>query len=303
MARTTRRDRVRPEPAARVPSLRPGAGRRIQQTFPALAHPEREWQSAATRCRPARAANLACSPAAVISRAARTTNRCWTSSGTVGASSSAMYCCGVRKLLQPTEVPPFLPGAHDLEENILQRCGFLIVPILSAALAQLLQGAFGYQTSLIDDTHPAAQALNDFHDMRGKEDGYARACEVAQDGANNTRTDRIDALKWFIKKQHLWTVDERCRQRDFLAHANRVIDDQLICVICQGEYRKQIFRAASYLLLADTIHMPGERQKLPSTQALIEVQLLRQDTHQSACCQRVVPDIDPADPDMACCWA
>src|SRR5689334_18572631 len=97
-----------------------------------------------------------------------------------------------------------LVGADEVEEDILQRgVGF------TCARAQLIQRALGDERALRDDADPRAETFHDLHDVRAEEDRRPGPRKVAQDVADDARTDRIDALEWLIEEEHLWAVDQR----------------------------------------------------------------------------------------------
>src|SRR6266516_913723 len=132
------------------------------------------------------------------------------------------------------------------------------------------------------------QPLNHFHDMRRKKDRDTTLSQIMQNITDDPRTNRIDAFKWFIEKNDLRTVNNRCRQCNLLTHTHRIIDNQLICITVQRQYLLQPPRPASDICLWHTIHKTGEDKKFLSAQPLIDIQIFRQYSHKSTRLQRML---------------
>src|SRR6266702_6820675 len=95
-------------------------------------------------------------------------------------------------------------STNNIEKDILQRGIFILT---TRSLTQFLQRPFGHQHSLINNAHPRTQPLNHFHDMRRKKDRDTTLSQIMQKNADDPRTNRIDAFKWFIEKNDLRTVN------------------------------------------------------------------------------------------------
>src|SRR5579875_3740369 len=181
----------------------------------------------------------------------------------------------------------FLARANHIQENVFE--GRILA--LLCAVAQFLQRALGYQRALVDNANARGEALHHFHNMRG-EDGSAMARRVVQDIANDTRADGINTLKWLIEKEYLGAMDERGGQRALFAHADRVIDYQLIGIVIERQHLQQFFRTQANIGFRHPVHMPGEGEKFAPGQALVQVQIFWQDTHQRTRLDGITPYVD-----------
>src|SRR5262249_51260051 len=133
-----------------------------------------------------------------------------------------------------------------------------------------------------------------------EEDGGATCGEIAQDVADDPGADGVDALKRLVEEEDLGPVDEGGGERDLFAHADGVINDELVGVALQVEDVEQRGGAAADLVARQVIEAAGELDELTAGEAVIEIELLGEDAHKSLSAERLAPDVHAADEGRAC---
>ena len=107
-------------------------------------------------------------------------------------------------------------GAHEIDEDVLE----------PAPAAQLVDRPLGDEVTEVHDTDPIAQPLDHFHHVAREHDRVAGVGEALEHGAQRARRDRIDRLERLVEEEHRGAVQQRGRERDLLAHAGAVVDDE-----------------------------------------------------------------------------
>src|SRR5712691_9898286 len=78
-------------------------------------------------------------------------------------SQRSFSACMTMILLQPAQVMVFVTCSDDVEEDVLQSVIFFSCSPSTGTLTQLLECAFSYQNSLVDDTYACTEPFNHFH--------------------------------------------------------------------------------------------------------------------------------------------
>src|SRR5271168_1453442 len=80
---------------------------------------------------------------------------------------------------------------------------------------------------MVDDGDVGAEALDDFKDMRGEEDGGASGNHSLQHLLQRTGGDGVDAFEWLVEEENLRVVNDGRGKSELLLHTVGKIGDEL----------------------------------------------------------------------------
>ena len=92
---------------------------------------------------------------------------------------------------------------------------------------QLLAGALGDDPAVADDQQLVGDRLDLHQQVRGEQDGAAAVGEVAQQAAHPAHALGVEAVGGLVEDQHLGVAEQRVREPEPLAHAERVLPHAL----------------------------------------------------------------------------
>ncbi len=166
-------------------------------------------------------------------------------------------------------------GAEDVEEDLFKG-GAVGLGLPSGGVlgldagAELFERTLGDERALVDDGHVGAEALDDFEDVRGEEDGGAAGDHALEHGFEGAGGDGVDAFEGLVEKEDLGAVDDGGGEREFFLHAVREVGDELFGVAGEGHEVEQLGGALSRWFRVEAVHAADEVEVLGRGEAAEE---------------------------------
>jgi hypothetical protein len=129
--------------------------------------------------------------------------------------------------------------------------------------------------------------------VRGEHDGGTGRGVALQDAPDRLGRHRVDALERLVKEQHFGVVQQRGREADLLAHAGRVVDDQLVLGAGQVEHVQQLRGPLVHLGPGQSAQPARVGEQLPPRQPLEQPQPLGQHPDPGLHLDRIAPHVVP----------
>src|SRR3984957_9506633 len=162
-------------------------------------------------------------------------------------------------------------SADDAQKKLFQRQlpagGWTAVPrggrsLSFNARAQFFERTLGDQPSLMNDRNVAAQALDDFENMRGEKNRGSAGVHALQHGLQGAGGDRVHAFEGLVEKQDLGSMNHGRCQRELLLHAVGVVGDELFGLVRELHEIEQLGGAPGGGYPVEAIHSSGETEEL-----------------------------------------
>ena len=132
---------------------------------------------------------------------------------------------------------------------------------------QLLAAPLGDDAAEVDDHEPVGEELDLVQEVRGEQHRPAAVGEVAQQLAHPADPGRVEAVRRLVEDEDLGVAQQRVRDPQPLAHAERVLANALArCGAVEADEVEQAVDTAR----VDAHQLGGDRERLaPTTTAVL----------------------------------
>ena len=97
--------------------------------------------------------------------------------------------------------------------------------------AELVERALSDEPAAVDDGEVAAEAFDDFEDVRGEENRGAASDHALEHRLEGAGSDRVDTFEGFVEKKNFGAVDYGGGEGQLFLHTVRVVGDELFALI------------------------------------------------------------------------
>jgi glyoxalase family protein len=124
--------------------------------------------------------------------------------------------------------------------------------------AEFVEGAVGDDVAAVDDGDVGAEALDDFEDVRGEEDGGAAGDHVLKHGLEGVGGDGVDAFEGLVEEEDFGAVDDGGGEGEFFAHAMGVVGDELFGLVGEAHELEEFGGALGGGGFVEAVHAADE---------------------------------------------
>src|SRR6185369_8731174 len=117
------------------------------------------------------------------------------------------------------------------------------------------------------ESYATAKLVCFFHVMSSEEDRYSFARKIQHQTTNVTPDYRIQSPGRFIKKNYLWTVEQRARNQQSLLHTIGILLDVVVGAIEEADLVQRLV----YPLVTCTIKSCGKGEVLSGGHTFVEI--------------------------------
>src|SRR5580704_14025881 len=151
----------------------------------------------------------------------------------------------------------------------------------------------------MNDRNVAAQALDDFENMRGEKNRGSAGDHALQHGFQRAGGDRVHAFDGLVEKQDLGSMNHGRCQGELLLHAVGVVGDELFVLVRELHEIEQLGGAPGGGYPVEAIHSSGETEELSTGETSEQSHAFGHDANLTLDVDRMSVEIEAEDFDLA----
>ena len=195
-------------------------------------------------------------------------------------------------------------AADDAEEDLFEGEGLAACVVVGwiagfDAGAELFEGAVGDEAAAVDDRDVSAEALDDFEDVRGEEDGGAARDHALKHGFERAGGDGVDAFEGFVEEEDFGAVDNGSGESEFFLHAVGEVGDELFGFVGERHELEQLLGAGGGGGGIEAVHAADEVEVLGCGKTAEEGEAFGDDADLAFDFNGIGEGVEAEDPDAA----